>query len=479
MSTWNQLIPANEISEKFIRAEFYAPEFRTVDGLIKKFPHKKLNKLAKKIFQGWSPEGGVKNQKGVPAIKVQDLSGYGVSFDFKCADVETIDVPERAWAKQDDIYVIRCAHHPRYIGLNIDNYCEREKQPLPFITEKIIVARGVAQNANTGYVTSFLRTNYGYLQVQRRLGGLSANYTPADFGEIQIPLPAPKIQEYIGQKVVIAEKCREEAKRNRILVDKLFESILRERVSYSKNEQTRKVLAEDLTIDWLNSNYYRQIYKDLLMHLDKYSVSLAPLKKIAECNRRKEKPNGDISYIEISDIDNVNGTISGARKCSPENTPNNAQRIIKKGDILMSTRRPDRGAVAYVEDNIDNAFCSVFLAKIQVHDKSLSRFIHEYLRTNTAKLFIGQRCTVTTYPVISEDDIETIPVPVVSPELVSNIAEASKKASLYKKFADRLVLKAKSDVESLIEGKLDTDAILSGKLKATTWEEIEKELEGI
>jgi hypothetical protein len=41
------------------------------------------------------------------------------------------------------------------------------------------------------------------------------------------------------------------------------------------------------------------------------------------------------------------------------------------------------------------------------------------------------------------------------------------------------MVESKSIVEALIEGKLDTDAILSGKLKAPTWEDIEKELEGI
>lgn len=38
---------------------------------------------------------------------------------------------------------------------------------------------------------------------------------------------------------------------------------------------------------------------------------------------------------------------------------------------------------------------------------------------------------------------------------------------------------AKSDVEALIEGKLDTGVILSGKLKAPTWVDIEKDLECI
>ena len=45
--------------------------------------------------------------------------------------------------------------------------------------------------------------------------------------------------------------------------------------------------------------------------------------------------------------------------------------------------------------------------------------------------------------------------------------------------AHNLSREAQADVEFLIEGKLETDDILSGQLKAPTWEDIEKELEGI
>jgi hypothetical protein len=134
MSAWSQWIPVDELSEKFVRAEFYAPIFLSVDGQLKKLPNDKLSNLSRELFQGWSPKGGVKSENGIPAIKVQDLSGYGLSNDYKCADIKRNDVPNRAWAKQDDIFVIRCAHHPRYIGLSVDNFYANEDQYKPFVS---------------------------------------------------------------------------------------------------------------------------------------------------------------------------------------------------------------------------------------------------------------------------------------------------------------------------------------------------------
>lgn len=38
--------------------------------------------------------------------------------------------------------------------------------------------------------------------------------------------------------------------------------------------------------------------------------------------------------------------------------------------------------------------------------------------------------------------------------------------------ANTLIKEAKSDVEKLIEGKLDTKGIISGRIKGPTWEDI-------
>ena len=332
MSTWSQWIPTNEISEKFIRAEFYAPEFLGVDGMIKALPNKRLNKISKSLFQGWSPKGGVKNKKGIPAIKVQDLSGHGVSFDFKCAEVETNAVPERAWAKQDDIFVIRCAHHPRYIGLNIDNYYERNNQSCPFITEKIIVARGVTKSANAGYVTSFLRTNYGYLQVQRRLGGLSANYTPADFGEIRIPLPDSSVQEHIGRKVYLAERCREVSKELWIKALDVLSSFIGFKITEDafvpkSTEELSSHNYKSLSInpavssinysrieDYIGAQFFHPQRSKALLVLENSGVKLKKLADIAHRKNNRISANelaaNNYRYIGLSCIDSNSGHVS-------------------------------------------------------------------------------------------------------------------------------------------------------------------------
>jgi hypothetical protein len=74
--------------------------------------------------------------------------------------------------------------------------------------------------------------------------------------------------------------------------------------------------------------------------------------------------------------------------------------------------------------------------------------------------------------VISEDDIETIPIPLVPREVQARISAASRRAEALRFLGVALVREAKADVEALIEGTLDVQAIIDGTLKAPTADDI-------
>jgi type I restriction enzyme S subunit len=330
------------------------------------------------------------------------------------------------------------------------------------------------RGCNPFYLAAYLSSSHGTAWRSR----LRTNTTVEFIGNeelraVPVPRPDRHIQDYIGAKVELAERCRTRALRERQQVAAAFEQMLAESHLSAHEGLSRWVPGDEMLTRWLNAGYYRQVFSDLQVHLGSRSVRTVPLARVARCNRGKNRPQGMVRYIEISDIDAEEGTISGGRECTPEETPKNAQRVVRTDDILMSTRRPDRGAVACVTERDDGAFCSVFLARIQCdQEKVLPRFLQEYLRRPSGKLFIAQRCTETTYPVISEDDIETIPIPLVPREVQARISAASRRAEVLRVLGVALVGQAKADVEALIDGTLDVKAILAGTLKAPTVDDI-------
>src|SRR5690606_8083441 len=98
-------------------------------------------------------------------------------------------------------------------------------------------------------------------------------------------------------------------------------------------------------------------------------------------------------------------------------------------------------------------FYSVFLARLKPKNKSFGYWLKEYLRHDAGKLLLLQRCTWTTYPVISEDDLETVPVPKLVDDW-EHIAKLSTQSVLLEEYATKLTHVAKKIVEGLIEGTI-------------------------
>ena len=82
-------------------------------------------------------------------------------------------------------------------------------------------------------------------------------------------------------------------------------------------------------------------------------------------------------YIEIGDINVSDGSYS-FNEVAIEDLPANAKIMVKKGDILISTVRPNRGAVAIVEHDRDDLIVSGAFTVLR--KKAKSHFNNEFLK---------------------------------------------------------------------------------------------------
>ena len=138
--------------------------------------------------------------------------------------------------------------------------------------------------------------------------------------------------------------------------------------------------------------------------------------EIAKAHRRernrKTTQETVFRYVQISDIDSRLGRIKSYRTFTGANAPNNARRIMRKGDVLVSTRRPTRGAVVSVPDEFDGHICTVFFTSLEIIEPELvdSGYLALFLRTSIGRMQFQAQITETAYPVISDDDVEGLTV---------------------------------------------------------------------
>ena len=141
------------------------------------------------------------------------------------------------------------------------------------------------------------------------------------------------------------------------------------------------------------------------------------------------EPDKEFIYIDISSIDVTVGMIINPQELIGEEAPSRARKVIKTNDIIISTCRPTRGAIAIVPKELDNQICSTGFSVIRAKPHVDVRYLHFILRSDLVKEQFRKFSTGSSYPAILDSDVKKtiIPLPKLSEQ--KNIADLVVKAT--------------------------------------------------
>jgi hypothetical protein len=173
---------------------------------------------------------------------------------------------------------------------------------------------------------------------------------------------------------------------------------------------------------------------------------------------RKETAEDSFRYVQISDIDVNLGRIKSYRTFQGNQAPNNARRIMKHGDLLISTRRPTRGAIVAVPEEFDGHICTVFFTTLTINDwdEVDPWYLALFLRTSLGRFQFQSSITETAYPVISDADV--LDMTVLLPDIDRQRSIASTYSHSVDSFFSRLneayggITSARQEIENFILG---------------------------
>ncbi len=122
-----------------------------------------------------------------------------------------------------------------------------------------------------------------------------------------------------------------------------------------------------------------------------------------------------ICYIDTSSV--YDGTLTNVQNLTGD-FPSRAQRKIKRGDILISSVRPNLKHNYYVSDTINNAIASTGFIHIRVKNSYVicPQFLYYWL---TAPDKVDYYCSIadcsqSAYPSFTKEVIETLDFPLIS-----------------------------------------------------------------
>ena len=120
----------------------------------------------------------------------------------------------------------------------------------------------------------------------------------------------------------------------------------------------------------------------------------------------------EFPYIEIGAINITDGIIEKVAKIPVNKAPSRAKVLVRTNDIIISTTRPSRGAIAKITDQENLYIASTGFSVIREVDASVNRdYLHNVLRLNLSLKQMQQRSTGGNYPAITQEELGKILIP--------------------------------------------------------------------
>ena len=128
----------------------------------------------------------------------------------------------------------------------------------------------------------------------------------------------------------------------------------------------------------------------------------------------RKTPDVQFTYIDISSIDRVTKTIYSPAVLLGKDAPSRARRVIRAGDVLVATTRPNLNAVALVGEELDGQVCSTGMCVLRP-DCHILDSGYLYFATRAADFINSLSGLVqgAMYPAVTDHQVldQTIPLP--------------------------------------------------------------------
>jgi type I restriction enzyme, S subunit len=138
-----------------------------------------------------------------------------------------------------------------------------------------------------------------------------------------------------------------------------------------------------------------------------------PLKRLTEINSsvlpEDTPPDYPIRYVDISNV--VAGRLKGFEELLFVNAPSRARRLVRTGDVIVSTVRTYLRAVALIED-AERVVVSTGFAVLRPPASFASRFLWYALQADSFIADVTRNSEGVSYPAIPPERLATIKIPV-------------------------------------------------------------------
>ena len=362
-----------------------------------------------------------------------DLKDY-ITIDKRVADTYL----KRSSLKKNDVVLSYTGEYRRALTLFEEGYQ---------LGPNVCRLTAIDKTMNAHYLSVFFNCAIGQ-KILDREKTLSAQPTVAmsRIRAIRVPL-FEKIQIEIEKYVTISNAMHAKAKELfssacRVLSKEFdFDNVPNTRV-YTKRKNDSFAVT-----DRLDAEYYQPKYESIAQKLNT-SETVLSLCKLYDKNfvpQRRET----YQYIELSDV-GQSGDISDVCIQYGSSLPTRARRIVKSGQIIVSSVDGSLESCALITDEYDGSLCSNGFYVLD-SDCINSETLLVLFKSEPIQALLKQRCSGTILTAISKDELLSMPLPMIDEDVQKVIAAKVQESFSLRRKSKQLLEYAKQAVEMAIE----------------------------
>ena len=387
---------------------------------------------------------------GYPILRLNEFNSSFISVPAKYCNRIDEQIYQSLKLKKNDVLICRTNGNPHLVG---------KSALVPKDYEYAFASYLFRIRPNTGFINSatlvtFLNSKYGRREIEKySMVSNQANFSPAKFKEIRVPLFSPRLMDEIERLTYLAFGCLE----NSITAYQVAEELLQNTIAINTTQLTTtfsnvKTIQQSYYIyDRLDAEYYLPKYDEIIDKIFQYPYGHDKIGNLYILRNKNFLPDDKVQYkyIELSDI-GVNGEISGCTYEYGSNLPSRARRIVHTGDIIISSIEGSLQSCAIITEEYDGALCStgfyVLSPRIINSETSLVLF-----KSSAIQALLKRACTGTILTAMNKDEFMAINLPIINKDIQNKIADIIRQSTILRSKSKHLLKIAKTAVETAIE----------------------------
>ncbi|AZI67469.1 hypothetical protein EIB71_07210 [Kaistella daneshvariae] len=351
--------------------------------------------IAKKIQYGYT--GKTVKSGNYKYLRITDIQNQKVDWDnVPISDISSEPEIEKYKLEPNDILFART-------GATVGkSFLVEEVQNSIFASYLIRIKP--KENIYPKFLYLFFQSENYWQQIRgHEVGAAQPNVNGQKLGLIKIPLPKMEIQKVIVSKL-----------------DEIFLKIDKSILLLEENLKHSKALLLSILDEEFGKLDCKQV--EIGQILEK-TINLNPITEF------KEK---EFTYIDITSINNVQYSIDNPKILKGKDAPSRAKKVVKQGDIVFATTRPNLKNIAIVKEDYINPIASTgFCVLRPLETKLNNEYLFYFLTSQKVQELITPFIKGAQYPAISDKDLLSIKIP-----LPNSISEQKKVVSTIKLITD-------------------------------------------